>query len=58
MGIVVVVVVLLLLGVIWNIARVLDRRSRLEATLETKVVEWYIATGEVNALQNRSTGLA
>lgn len=50
MGVVVVAGVLSLLGVVWSASRMLDRRSRMAETLETKVVGWYIATGEVNAL--------
>ena len=49
MGAVIVAVVLLLLGIVWGTSRVLDRRAKTAETLEIKVVEWYIATGEVNS---------
>lgn len=50
MGIVLIAGVLLLLGLVWGISRIADRSFKTAEKLETKVVDWYIATGEVHTV--------
>ena len=47
LGIVLTVTVILLMAIVWATSRIADQRSRTVETLEHKVVDWYIATGQV-----------
>lgn len=47
LGVILIAVAILLFAAVWGISRVVDHRSKMAKKLETKVVDWYIATGEV-----------
>lgn len=50
LGIVLTAGVLLLLGLVWGMSRRADHRNNTAEVIENKVVDWYIATGEVRTL--------
>ena len=47
LGLVLTATVVLVMVAVWIISRMVDRRAKLAQKLEVKVVDWYIATGEV-----------
>lgn len=47
LGIVLTAAVMLVMTGVWGASRAADRRAKMSEKLEVKVVDWYIATGEV-----------
>lgn len=47
-GIVLIAMLVFAMMAVWSVSRIADRRAKMAEKLEVKVVDWYIATGEVS----------